>query len=124
MGDLDQDYAIQQKLFDENVKYCTEELAALADAIKMLYDNDALELLKETLPAASASFMQVTVSSQAVHAPPLSLRVSIYSRVIFLRVVPDTETLACTFMQAPSLEWFRLFLLPRPLTFRCAADTQ
>ena len=80
MGDLDQDYAIQQKLFDENVKYRTEELAALADAIKMLYDNDALELLKETLPAASASFMQVTVSSQAVRARALSMSKEVSER--------------------------------------------
>ena len=40
MGDLDQDYAIQQKLFDENVKYCTEELAALADAIKESFTDE------------------------------------------------------------------------------------
>merc|ERR1719359_68689 len=32
-----------------------DELAALADAIKMLNDDDALELFKKTLPSASAS---------------------------------------------------------------------
>merc|ERR1740130_2295869 len=41
-----------------------EELVALADTIKVLNDDDALELFKKTLPGASASFMQLT-SNQA-----------------------------------------------------------
>merc|ERR1719463_432113 len=45
-----------------------DELAALADAIKMLNDDDALELFKKTLPSASASFMQVEVSSASMRA--------------------------------------------------------
>jgi len=73
LEDLDKNCAIKQKLFDENVKYRTEELAALADTIKMLNDDDALELFKKTLPGASASFMQVTVSSQAMRARALSM---------------------------------------------------
>merc|ERR1719387_3275880 len=40
-----------------------EELLALADTIKILNDDDALELFKKTLPGAS-SFMQVTVSAK------------------------------------------------------------
>jgi len=73
LEDLDKNCAIKQKLFDENVKYRTQELAALADTIKMLNDDDALELFKKTLPGASASFMQVTVSSQAMRLRALSL---------------------------------------------------
>merc|ERR1719343_1461861 len=38
------------------------ELVALADTIKVLNDDDALELFKKTLPGAS-SFMQMTVTS-------------------------------------------------------------
>merc|ERR1719171_1145906 len=47
------------------MKLRSEELLALADTIKVLNDDDALELFKKTLPA-SASFMQlqVTVSEQ------------------------------------------------------------
>merc|ERR1712066_233653 len=43
-----------------------EELLALADTIKVLNDDDALELFKKTLPSASASFLQlqVTVAEQ------------------------------------------------------------
>merc|ERR1740130_1182573 len=48
------------------------EAVALADTIKVLNDDDALELFKKTLPGAS-SFMQVQVSSKemrqsAMHA--------------------------------------------------------
>jgi len=73
LEDLDKNCASKQKLFDENVKYRTGELAALADTIKILNDDDALELFKKTLPGASASFMQVQVSSQAMRARALSL---------------------------------------------------
>merc|ERR1719171_842897 len=47
------------------MKLRSEELLALADTIKVLNDDDALELFKKTLPA-SASFMQlqVTISEQ------------------------------------------------------------
>merc|ERR1719174_1882778 len=72
LEDLDKNCAIKQKLFDENVKYRTQELAALADTIKMLNDDDALELFKKTLPGAS-SFMQVQVTSKAMRARALSM---------------------------------------------------
>ena len=47
-------------------KTCAEELAALADAIKVLNNDDALELFKNTLPSASASFMEITVTKASV----------------------------------------------------------
>merc|ERR1719293_64907 len=40
-----------------------EELQALADTIKILNDDDALELFKKTLPAPSASLMQIQETS-------------------------------------------------------------
>jgi len=42
-----------------------QELVALADTIKILNDDDALELFKKTLPSASSSFLQVSLSSSA-----------------------------------------------------------
>jgi len=72
LEDLDKNCAIKQKLFDENVKYRSGELEALADTIKMLNDDDALELFKKTLPGAS-SFIELKVSSQAMKAQALSL---------------------------------------------------
>merc|ERR1740138_152023 len=41
-----------------------QELLALADTIKILNDDDALELFKKTLPSPSASFMQVQVTAK------------------------------------------------------------
>ena len=73
LEDLDNDCANKPKLFDDNVKYRAQELA-LAGTIKMLNDgDDGLELFKYTLPGASASFMQVTVSRQAVRSRALSM---------------------------------------------------
>merc|ERR1719329_1079772 len=63
LADLDKNCAAKQKLFDENVKMRGQELLALQDTIKMLNSEDALELFKKTLPAASASFMQVKQST-------------------------------------------------------------
>merc|ERR1719160_2491221 len=49
------------------------EMVALADTIKILNDDDALELFKKTLPSASSSFMQVQVTSSAVRQRALSV---------------------------------------------------
>merc|ERR1712118_491559 len=57
--------------WEEIVNTRNEELLALADTIKVLNDDDALELFKKTLPG-SASFMQVEVSSEATRAKALA----------------------------------------------------
>ena len=43
--------------WEERSKTRSEELVALADTIKVLNDDDALELFKNTLPSASASLL-------------------------------------------------------------------
>jgi uncharacterized small protein (DUF1192 family) len=50
-----------------------EELVALADTIKVLNDDDALELFKKTLPSASASFVQIAVTKEALRKQALSV---------------------------------------------------
>jgi len=52
------------------VKTRNEELLALADTIKVLNDDDALELFKKTLPGA-ASFVQVAESSASTRSRAL-----------------------------------------------------
>merc|ERR1719506_2650686 len=47
------------------MKLRSQELVALADTIKVLNDDDALELFKKTLPGASASFVQVQAGQKA-----------------------------------------------------------
>merc|ERR1719181_2080244 len=65
VNDLEKNCAEKQKLFDENVKMRGQELAALQDTIKVLNDDDALELFKKTLPGAgSASFLQEQVTQE------------------------------------------------------------
>ena len=49
-------------------KLRSEDLLALADAINMLNDDDALELFKNTLPGSSASFMQLQVSAASLRS--------------------------------------------------------
>jgi len=60
LADMDKNCALKTKEWDEIVKTRGEELLAIADTIKILNDDDALELFKKTLPGASAaSFVQV-----------------------------------------------------------------
>jgi chromosome segregation ATPase len=54
--------------WEERVKTRSEELAALAETIKILNDDDALELFKKTLPGTSASFVQVGTKGSSVAA--------------------------------------------------------
>ncbi len=50
---------LKQKLFKENGNYRTQELAALADTIKILNDDDtALELFKKTPPQAPTTLFR------------------------------------------------------------------
>jgi len=72
IANLDEVCAKKKKEWDVIVKTRSEELAALADTIKILNDDDALELFKKTLPSAAASFMQIQVSTSALKARALS----------------------------------------------------
>jgi len=69
LGDLEKNCATKSAEWETIVSTRNEELLAIADTIKVLNDDDALELFKKTLPgASSASFVQVrsgSVSSRA-----------------------------------------------------------
>merc|ERR1719324_1012536 len=58
--------------WDTIVKTRNEELLALAETIKVLNDDDALELFKKTLPGASSSFVQVNVNVANARAHALA----------------------------------------------------
>merc|ERR1719261_314143 len=70
LADLKKNCATKADEHAANMKLRSEELLALADTIKILNDDDALELFKKTLPAASASLLQlqVTVADQRQQA--------------------------------------------------------
>jgi len=48
-----------------------EELVALTDTIKILNDDDALELFKKTLPSSASSFMQIQVRESVARSRAL-----------------------------------------------------
>merc|ERR1719265_1090265 len=54
LADMDKNCAAKTKDWEERSKTRSEELLALADTIKLLNDDDALELFKKTLPSASS----------------------------------------------------------------------
>jgi len=66
LADLDVNCANKKKEWAAYQKMQGEELLALADTIKVLNDDDALELFKKTLPGSSASLLQVKVTSKAM----------------------------------------------------------
>jgi len=71
LKDMEANCAKKQGEWDEICKTRSEELLALADTIKVLNDDDALELFKKALPASSA-FVQVKVSSASTRALALA----------------------------------------------------
>jgi len=70
LADLDKTCKTKQAEWDERCKVRNEELLALADTVKMLNDDDALELFKKTLPGASV-LLQTKVTSDEVRKEAL-----------------------------------------------------
>merc|ERR1719281_1525473 len=70
LADLDKNCAMKRKEWAEICKMRSLELVALADTIKILNDDDALELFKKTLPS---SFVQIKVTRDSVRARALSI---------------------------------------------------
>jgi hypothetical protein len=64
LADLDNQCKTKKEEWEVRSKTRTEELLCLADTIKMLNDDDALELFKKTLPG-SAAFLQTTTAASS-----------------------------------------------------------
>eukprot|EP00746_Dinoflagellata_sp_MGD_P140490 gnl/MRDRNA2_/MRDRNA2_73729_c0_seq1.p1 gnl/MRDRNA2_/MRDRNA2_73729_c0~~gnl/MRDRNA2_/MRDRNA2_73729_c0_seq1.p1 ORF type:complete len:716 (-),score=266.05 gnl/MRDRNA2_/MRDRNA2_73729_c0_seq1:276-2423(-) len=69
LADLEKNCAAKEKEYEASCKTRQEELLALADTIKILNDDDALDLFKKTLP--SASFLQIQVTAKQVQEEAL-----------------------------------------------------
>jgi septal ring factor EnvC (AmiA/AmiB activator) len=78
------------KEWEERSKIRTEELAALAETIKILNNDDSLELFKKTLPGAS-SFMEVTVTDASARSRAVSLLEEVSSRAPNARLLKFIE---------------------------------
>merc|ERR1719210_2995258 len=75
LADLEKSCATKEAEWQERSKTRTEELLALADTIKILNDDDALDLFKKTLP--SPSLLQTLENTKEVKSQALkALRVS------------------------------------------------
>lgn len=87
LDDTSAGLASDSKLLADSVKACDaktkahelaaktrgEELLAISDTIKMLNDDDALDLFKKTLPSPSASFLDVGESSTELRQQALQV---------------------------------------------------
>merc|ERR1719326_741860 len=83
LKDLEKDCATKGDEHANNQKLRAQEVVAIADTIKILNDDDALELFKKTLP--SASLLQIKVTEQEVlHAARQSLKTSKDPRLMFI----------------------------------------
>merc|ERR1719482_1025237 len=71
-ADLDANCAAKEAEWAAYKKVQAEEQVALADTIKVLNDDDALELFKKTLPSAGSSFVQLQVGKIAMQQQAMS----------------------------------------------------
>jgi hypothetical protein len=68
LAELEKSCSTKTAEWEERSKTRAEELVALAETIKVLNDDDALELFKKTLPSASLVQVQVTTAEMRVRA--------------------------------------------------------
>jgi len=68
LAELQKGCATKDAEWEARCKVRAEELVALAETIKVLNDDDALELFKKTLPGSSASFAQLQEGSGIMRA--------------------------------------------------------
>jgi len=73
LADLDVNCENKKKEWAAYQKMQGEELLALADTIKVLNDDDALELFKKTLPGSSASLLQVKITAKSMAKSALAV---------------------------------------------------
>jgi len=95
LADLETSCKTKTSEWEERSKTRAEELVALADTIKILNDDDALDLFKSTLPSSSASLLQLRASAAAQRSRALVMvRVARASAVGQAR--PGLDLLALT----------------------------
>jgi len=73
LADLDANCVTKKEEHEADMKLRAEEQVALSETIKVLNDDDALELFKKTLPGASSSFVQFTISTTSQRKQALAV---------------------------------------------------
>merc|ERR1719272_1198681 len=72
LKDLEKNCKQQSAEWEGRQQTRSDELLALADTIKVLNDDDALELFKKALPGASSSFVQMSMNKAAARKHALT----------------------------------------------------
>merc|ERR1719264_1134851 len=85
--------ATKEKEWAEVCKTRQEELVALAETIKILNDDDSLELFKKTLPSA-ASLLQLTENAQSMRSQALLAIQEAAKKGAHLRAQPQLDLIA------------------------------
>merc|ERR1719421_2194612 len=73
LADMNKICEEKKKEWAERCKTRAAELLALAETIKILNDDDALELFKKTLPSPAASFVEIKISSSSLKSQALAI---------------------------------------------------
>lgn len=73
LADLEKNCATADKDWEVICKTRSEELLAIADTIKILNDDDALELFKKTLPGAGSVLLQMKETAPVVKSRALAI---------------------------------------------------
>merc|ERR1719182_1365894 len=93
LAELETGCATKEKEWAAVCKTRQEELVALAETIKILNDDDALELFKKTLPSA-ASLLQLTESAQSMRNEALLAIQQAAKKGAQLRAQPQLDLIA------------------------------
>jgi len=80
VADLEKNCADKTAIHEAEKQVRSEEIVALADTIKILNDDDALELFKKTLPSASSSLLQVQQTGFSTRSQARSIVVQAQAR--------------------------------------------
>jgi len=95
IADLDKTCETKKAEMDERVKTRSDELVAIQETIKILNDDDALELFKKTLPgsaAAAGSLLQVHANTEKFRTKALRIVRKLRSSAVGPR--PELDLLA------------------------------
>merc|ERR1719387_2094170 len=94
LADLEKGCSTKKAEFEEQKATRAEELKAISETIKILNDDDSLELFKKTLPSASASLVQVKVTTGTMRERALATLKSMQRTAHVNRVPLDLITVA------------------------------
>jgi len=81
LKDMKKNCVIKERIHKAEVRSRQDEVVALAQTIKVLNDDDALEIFKKSLPSASSSFVQLQTTSSAMRARAKALVAQVRSKI-------------------------------------------